>query len=470
MAVTLEDQAALDPSQETLLPAHSHVTRQRTWHRILGRNRRKVGWKQSMYAIAFSSWLNAFLVFIPFAWTAHFIDVRGWAPGLAFALCFLAIVPLEKLFDWGGEQLAMYCGPDLGDLIIITLNNAVEATLAIILLVRCELKLLQSTITGIVLLHLLLIPGTAFLIGGFRIWEQQLHPHRSQLNLTLLTIGVLALTVPAALFVSVGAGDIGTQELTGPSDDLRRGLLRMSRGFAVILLVIYVCSRFYLHNPPGEDNALTPRPEIPVEALHKERELAEAEPDVNPLACIVLLVVTVGLMAVTAEFLVDTIHFILQGDNIEEEWFGMVLLPIVSFSADGTVAVVFFVRSCLQHFLAGKPPESPNLLAKARAIDFSIQFLLFWMPVLTLLGWWLNKPMSMLFDLFEVVLLVGATFLVNYVTADAKTNWAEGVVLVSFYAMIVLSAWYYTGENDVRIMNACESIVAALATGVDPEG
>ena len=29
-------------------------------------------------------------------------------------------------------------------------------------------------------------------------------------------------------------------------------------------------------------------------------------------------------------------------------------------------------------------------------------------------------------DLFEVVLLVGACFLVNYVTSDANTNWAEG--------------------------------------------
>jgi hypothetical protein len=32
------------------------------------------------------------------------------------------------MFDWGGEQLAMYCGPDLGDLIIITLNKYVRFT------------------------------------------------------------------------------------------------------------------------------------------------------------------------------------------------------------------------------------------------------------------------------------------------------------------------------------------------------
>jgi Ca2+:H+ antiporter len=58
-------------------------------------------------------------------------------------------------------------------LIIVTLNNsAVEATLAITVLLRCELKLPQSTITGVVLLHLLLIPSTTFFTGGARIWEQ----------------------------------------------------------------------------------------------------------------------------------------------------------------------------------------------------------------------------------------------------------------------------------------------------------
>ena len=54
------------------------------------------------------------------------------------SVCFLTIIPLERLFDWCGEQMALYLGLSLGDLLIITLNNAVEATLAIILLLKCE--------------------------------------------------------------------------------------------------------------------------------------------------------------------------------------------------------------------------------------------------------------------------------------------------------------------------------------------
>jgi hypothetical protein len=64
----------------------------------------------------------------------------------------------------------------------------------------------------------------------------------------------------------------------------------------------YVSSRFYLHDPPGEGNVFMPHPDIPPEALEKERKLAKEEPDVNPWACILLLVITVALMGVTAEF------------------------------------------------------------------------------------------------------------------------------------------------------------------------
>jgi len=75
-----------------------------------------------------------------------------------------------------------------------------------------------------------------------------------------------------------------------------------------------------------------------------------------------------------------------------------VLLPFVSFSADGTLAVVYFIRTNLRQFF--KVPEQPVTIAEARAIDLSIQFTLFWMPLLVLIGWWSNKPLTMLFGLY----------------------------------------------------------------------
>ena len=110
---------------------------------------------------------------------------------------------------------------------------------------------------------------------------------------------------------------------------------------------------------------------------------------------------------------------------------------MVSYSADGILSVGYYCRSSLvkRGYLVTDSPTCK--LAQGRSIDLGIQFLLFWMPFLVLIGWFSHKPMSLLFDMFEIVLLLGACFLVNYVTADAKTNWAEGVMMVTFYFMIV---------------------------------
>jgi Ca2+:H+ antiporter len=39
---------------------------------------------------------------------------------------FFSIVALESVLDFVGEQLALYCGKDFGDLIMITLNKYVN--------------------------------------------------------------------------------------------------------------------------------------------------------------------------------------------------------------------------------------------------------------------------------------------------------------------------------------------------------
>lgn len=436
--------------------------------RFLRKGKRQIGVVESFKNIVTSSFLNMFIVFLPISWVLHFVEEDH--TNLVFAFSFLAIVPLERLFDYCGEQMAFYCGKDLGDLIVITLNNAVEATLAIILLIKKDYRVLQSTIVGVILLHLLLIPGTAFISGGAQVVSQDLSPHITELNHTLLTLGVLSLILPAAFFAALDHGVSGSVSVAGeggssiPIDELRGRFLSLSRGMAVVLLVMYICSRIYLHDPPGEGNALQPAADAPTAIKEHEEKLKNEDPEVNQWICIAVIAVAVTLMAVTAEFLVESIENVNERLDHREVFFGLVILPIVSFAADGAVAVIYFVRSLYHHFFQIRTME-PIPLAKARAIDLSIQFSLFWMPVLVLLGWWTHKPFHLLFDLFEVAALVGACFLVNYITADAKTNWAEGFAMVAFYTMIGLCAWYYPGQPEITVLLTEGSIAEALVHG-----
>ncbi|KAJ7873296.1 hypothetical protein B0H14DRAFT_2720106 [Mycena olivaceomarginata] len=416
--------------------------------------KRKIGFVESLKAIAFSSWLNLLLLFIPIAWVAHFGNEHDAKEGDAektwkfqgtFVLCFLAIIPLEKLFDYGGEQMAFYLGEDLGDLLVVTLNNTVEATLAIILLKKCELKVC------VVLLHLLLIPGVAFVTGGARVLEQDLHPHLTQLNHTLLTIGVMTLLLPAAFFAALNHGSSAAPEAESFINDTNRHVfLQMSRGLAVILLTVYICSRIFLHNPPGENFELSQHKLAPEALKERAIEIQNAEPEVNQWVCIGMLI------------LVDSIEFVRESGGMKPEWFGLVLLPLVSFSGDGFLAIVFFFRSWLRWIKGQRPP--PATLANARPIDLSIQFIMFWMPFITLLGWWMGNPMSLL---FEVALIISSCFIVNYVTADSKTNWAEGYAMLAFYGM-ALCSWFYDGQKDIEFLLQCEGIEEAIAKGLEP--
>lgn len=196
--------------------------------------------------------------------------------------------------------------------------------------------------------------------------------------------------IPTAFFAAL---DHGSTADVLVSDTTKSTFLKMSHGLAVILLVVYVTSRIFLHNPPGDSNALRPAPDAHPEILDEEARLLKERPEISAGFCILLLLATIVVLAVTAEMLVASIEHVRKDGNIQEEWFGLVLLPIVSFSADGTVAILYFARAamCL------KDNEPPTTLAKSRAIDLSVQFTLFWLPFFVLLGWCLGKPLLFLF-------------------------------------------------------------------------
>jgi Ca2+:H+ antiporter len=118
-----------------------------------------------------------------------------------------ALIPLEKLLQFCSHQSMLYLGHSVGDVVNVTLmkyaplssiplwilnirHSTIEAILAILLLRRdCQLRLLQSTVVGVILLQLLLVPGVMFFTGGSRVKHQELHAGRTQLNQSMMTMG-----------------------------------------------------------------------------------------------------------------------------------------------------------------------------------------------------------------------------------------------------------------------------------------
>lgn len=66
---------------------------------------------------------------------------------------------------------------------------------------------------------------------------------------------------------------------------------------------------------------------------------------------------------------------------------------------------------------------------------------MFVIPVVQLLAWCISKPMTMLFDPFEALVLFFAVLIVNQTLADGRSNWMEGAVLMLLYLLIAIAFW-----------------------------
>jgi len=136
------------------------------------------------------------------------------------------------------------------------------------------------------------------------------------------------------------------------------------------------------------------------------------------------------LVAFTAEFLVSSINGVTTQHNISEEWVGLILLPIVGNAAEHVTAVTVSVKDKLD-------------LSIGVAVGSSIQIALFVIPLLIIIAWGMDKPLSLLFNPFESVVLFLSVLIVNYTVQDSRANWLEGWLLMSVYLIIAVSFWFY---------------------------
>ncbi|KAL8804746.1 MAG: hypothetical protein Q9200_005691, partial [Gallowayella weberi] len=171
----------------------------------------------------------------------------------------------------------------------------------------------------------------------------------------------------------------------------------------------------------------------PVTAIHPtfdEKDTAHAKKHLSRTSAIVLLLASTGLVAVCADFLVESINYLVDNTGVSEAFIGLIVLPIVGNAAEHVCAVT----------VAGKNKMD---LAIGIAVGSSIQIAIFVTPVIVLLGWALQKDMSLYFSLFETVSLFVSAFIINFLILDGKSNYLEGALLIAAYVIIALAAFFY---------------------------
>ena len=153
-------------------------------------------------------------------------------------------------------------------------------------------------------------------------------------------------------------------------------------------------------------------------------EVEEPEaPNMSRTAAVVMLLISTALVAVCAEFLVDAIPEMTEHSGVSEAFIGLIILPIVGNAAEHVTAVTVAAKNKMD-------------LAIGIAVGSSIQIALFITPVVVILGWCMNKEMTLYFNLFETVSLFVTAFVVNFLVLDGKSNYLEGVLLMAAYIII----------------------------------
>ncbi|KAI9375554.1 Sodium/calcium exchanger protein-domain-containing protein [Aspergillus egyptiacus] len=165
------------------------------------------------------------------------------------------------------------------------------------------------------------------------------------------------------------------------------------------------------------------------------------EPQISRTAAVVMLLISTGLVAVCAEFLVDAIPAMIESSSVSEAFIGLIILPIVGNAAEHVTAVTVATKNKMD-------------LSIGVSVGSSIQIAIFVTPLVVILGWCMDKDMSLYFTLFETISLFVTAFVVNFLVLDGRSNYLEGALLIAAYVIIALAAFFYPGSDQSSDLGA----------------
>lgn len=182
----------------------------------------------------------------------------------------------------------------------------------------------------------------------------------------------------------------------------------------------------------------------------REPEEESETPQLSKWVALFTLAASTALVAICAEFMVDSINAITASGTPSRTFVGLILLPIVGNAAEHATAVTVACKDKMD-------------LAIGVAVGSSMQIALLVIPFTVVLSWIIGpkgtpaESMNLAFDGFQIAVLFVAILLVNYLIQDGKSHWSvsssfratialtlsrlEGVLLQILYMIIAIAAW-----------------------------
>ena len=356
--------------------------------------------------------LNILLVAVPL--TVYF-NYIAHDPNISFITSMIAIMPLAFLMGKATEEIALRTSESVGGLLNATFGNAAEMILALFALYAAStttdpetaenmIHLVQASLIGSILGNLLLVMGLAFVWGGVHHSEQKFSETQVSSNSSLLLLAVIVLIIPTVFNFTVDgtAGDEGVEKL--------------SHAAAIILLVIY--GLFLLFQLKTHSHLFA------TDNVHHE------EPQMDQKDAIILLVLATILVSWMAEVLVHSVESAAEQYHLPYIFIGVILLPLFGNAAEHFTAVSVAAKNKMD-------------LSFAISIGSSTQIAVFVAPLMIMVAWMWGVPLTFEFGILETIAVFLAVSIANLIAADGKSNWLEGLMLLSTYAVLGLAFFFH---------------------------
>jgi Ca2+:H+ antiporter len=365
--------------------------------------------------------LRLLLIFAPIAYLGR----NSFGDVTTFIVAALALIPLAGLVGEATEEIAVYIGEKWGGLLNATLGNAAELIITIFAISAGKLELVRASIIGSILGNLLLVLGLALFLGGLKNGIQVFERRAAGMNATLVVLAMMALVIPSFFddavlgidpeIVHTEEGAEAPAETTLSASEREKGLdreLLFSEGIATILIVLYGATIFYAFRTEGDslDHA-TPH---------------EHEQKWTMRTALGIMVISVLGIVFMSEVLVHAVEGVTHELGLSEIFIGVIIVPIVGNVAEHLVAVQVAIKN--------KMDLSVNI-----ALGSSLQIALFVAPVLVFISLFFENKLLLVFSSYELVALAAASLVTALVAQDGESNWLEGAMLISVYAVIGLA-------------------------------
>lgn len=303
--------------------------------------------------------------------------------------------------------------------------------MSIIALLNGQVRIVQALMLGSILSNSLLVLGCCFIAGGITRVQQTFNQTVAQTMSSLMALATAGLLIPAAFHSSVPSD--GKAKFPDPNSDADFKILSLSRGVAIILLVVYILylvfqlkthKALFEEQSQEDDGIIT-------SSLAEEGTSAKGDAEhLTIIGSLSVLVLATLLVSFSADYLVGSIDDIVELLGLSKTFIGLIVIPIVGNAAEHATAVIVAMKDKMD-------------LAIGVAVGLSLQIALFVTPFMVIIGWIVDVPMSLYFSTFETAVMFVSVFITNLVILDGESNWLEGAMLLSTYLVVALAFFYY---------------------------